>query len=398
MAQGTTIREYCGEEDAIIPFYIYGNGRLTVNSHPADPMVNSAIYTSQMPVIAQNLSGSVVLNQVQFPKAALGMQIVRGGGVPASAVVVDIQNCTFAENFGELNISSAGITRIQGNTFSNNTLALGNVDNATIEENKWLHASNCLRIDGGVQNTTIKCNSFRMDLSRPLASDHYGILVNTNGSINQTTVGSITSNNIGSSTARCGNMFAVDQTDQDILAANAFTATSFASPQTTRNTTPTSFWRYYSLVNRSPIDLNYFNFGNEFLGNYLPNQPNGLAGDVIPSLLFPTNVANVASSFCTNSQIVFPQFRVGVMNEAPTLSSLEKPLKVYPVPFSSQVFIETSVLDASIEFFDASGRIIKKINHLESKSIVETSSWPAGFYSIRMIGKDLVFTDKIVKQ
>lgn len=137
----------------------------------------------------------------------------------------------------------------------------------------------------------------------------------------------------------------------------------------------------------SPVMLNASPAGGNFSGNGVSGSmfTPAVAGPGVHTLIYSyTDGNNCAASDTTIASV---DICTGMEQAA------AGEVRVYPNPFSDVLQVEAPFIIGHIELFDMAGKIIRSENVNSSKTALETSTLPTGFYFVRVIGseKQLVF-------
>lgn len=73
-------------------------------------------------------------------------------------------------------------------------------------------------------------------------------------------------------------------------------------------------------------------------------------------------------------------------------------MRVYPNPFSTQLFVEGISAGTQLELSDALGRSIWRVQAASDRVLIDTESLPAGMYMLRVTRGDAVSVQKMVKE
>lgn len=344
--------------------------------------------TNGRPFHSENHSGFLKLTEVQFPNPMLGMKL-KGGGAANATTGITLDRCFIPEG-GNLEMATSGTLTATNNNFGKSSLMLYNNSTTVINENKWLDAVTALYFRGVNNNTTVRCNSFSITLPPQMQSDHVGIAIAAQAQVNLNNnrhrIGSLLTTDV-----RAGNYFAINIP----LAAVAVIKTTadartIVSPTNTYNG---ATYNFRALYNQSVIDLDYHAFGNEFVGSTL--------GNITITGQFPTitNRTFDNSISCLNTSVAFPPLlRRGNPNALDNFIS--STIKVFPIPATSLVTIESDEQISEITILNTLGQVVESRSNLDvSAFTVDVAQISAGVYTtVVKLHSGLVATRKIIKQ
>jgi len=80
------------------------------------------------------------------------------------------------------------------------------------------------------------------------------------------------------------------------------------------------------------------------------------------------------------------------------ISGLQNKIQIYPNPFSDQLNIESKYEYSEIRIYNSNGKIIQEFNRITYPIRIDLGELPIGLYLIQLIGKDINYTEKLLKK